>query len=301
MSTETNTAQAGGGEALAAQEPVTQQEGQQPARAPRNDAEAAAMEQAEAAPKQPEQPDAKAIEEKRKNRTKEFIERITRENAELRKQVSGAQPQQQPTQRQAPGSQQAADGEPTLEDHDFDVAAYTRAHSKWAVDQALKEREAASQQQQASTKQIETEAAYMTRVEEFAGDHPDFTEVVTSIQYQIPTEVQLAIMAHEKGPQIAYHLGNNEDDAFALAATQPHLAAAAVQRIAARLSAAPAAPAPAAAPQAPTPQVAAAAKPISKAPAPAPTLGGRTPTDIPPEKMTDEQWFAREREKARKR
>lgn len=327
MNIETNTAQAGGGEASSAQT-TTQTPNQTPAaaapeaaqtattaRAPRNDAEAAQMEAAaKAATQPPAQPEADkaAAEEKRKNRTREFIERITRENAELRRQVSGAQPQQQPTQRAAQGAQPGNDGEPTLEDHDFDMGAFTRAHSKWAVEQALKEREAASQQRQASEKDIETEATYLTRVEEFASDHPDFNEVVWSIKFELPAAVQAAIKAHDLGPQIAYHLGNNEDDAFTLAGMQPQLAAAAVQRIAARLSAAPtgtAAPvlgnAPtAAAPAAAQPTAAAPpapAKQLSNAPAPAPTLSGRSPSDTPPEKLTDDEWAKRERERRRKR
>lgn len=276
------------------------------ARAPRNDHEAAQQEAASATVTPPvaEVPDPKAVEaakEKHKNRTQAYIEKLRAENAELRRQSGGQQAPQQTSQRTAPAAQAASD-EPTLEDHNFDVAAFTKAYGKWVIDSTLKERETATQQTQATEKQIETEAAYLARLEEFGAQHSDFTEVVSSIAYQLSPEVQLAIMASEIGPQIAYHLGNNDDDAFLLASIPPHLAADAVRRIAARMSAAPAATA-AIAPiaQAPIPQVAPAAKPISKAPAPAPTLGGRSPVDIPPEKMTDEQWEKMDQERRRKR
>jgi hypothetical protein len=102
------------------------------------------------------------------------------------------------------------------------------------------------------------------------------------------------------GPEIAYHLGNNDDDAFQLASIQPHLAAAAVDRLAKRLLAAHEAPG-IAAPAAPIPTPSRIAPPVSKAPAPLPSVGGRSPVATPPEKMTDDQWYAQDREKRRKR
>lgn len=301
MSTETNTDQVGGGEALPAAQAPT--EAAAPQRAPRNDAEAAAMEQAQ----QGGSPEAQAAAEdaKRKSRTTVYIDRLKEELAEARRTLRAVQSggQQLPTQRQAPGTQHAAsEPEPTLEDCNFDQNELIRRQAKWAAQEALKEHATAQQESQTREQQEKVVTEFLDRRAEFAAEHPDFFEVVMTIPYDLPPEVQLAIMAHEKGPQISYHIGNNDDDAFALASTQPHLATAAVARIAARMSAAPAA-ASAATPnalamQAPSP---AATKPISNAPAPAPTLGGRTPTEIPPEKLTDDAWFKREQERARKR
>jgi len=100
-------------------------------------------------------------------------------------------------------------------------------------------------------------------------------------------------MRHPNGPLIAYHLGTNDDDLFSVASVQPQLAAAAVDRLAKRLAAAQTAPNTVAAPLTP--------KPITRAPAPPPTLTGRSPSDTPSEKLTDEGWLSRERDKARKR
>ena len=68
--------------------------------------------------------------------------------------------------------------------------------------------------------------------------------------------------------------------------------AAAVERLASRLTAAPQAP------QTPTNPI--NPKPVSKAPAPAPTVSGRSPTEVPPEKLTDDEWFKREHAKRAK-
>lgn len=291
MSDENNT-QLGGGEALPAAAPEVSKP------APRNDAEAAAQEaEAKAAVVEPAPtPDP---EKEKKNRTRDYIDRINRERADLARKVAELEARTaQPTPQQRQVSAQPADGEPTLEAHDFDVAKFQRAHSAWAVEQALKQRDEDTQKAESTRKQQEIFTTYESRIVEFAEDHPDFSEVVGSIKYPLAQELQAAIMAHDKGPQIAYHLGTNDDDAFALASIQPHLAAAAVERLASRLTAA---PTPAPTPAAPPIPAPVAPKPISQAPAPTPTVSGRSPTDTPPEKLTDDQWYAREREQSRKR
>lgn len=290
MSDENNT-QPGGGEDL----PATTTEPNKPA--PKSDAEAA--EQAAAAkPAGTEAtPETDAEKERKKNRTREYINRINRENAELRQRMTEVESRQQSNPQQRQPAAEAAAGEPTLEEHDFDLVKFQRAHSAWAVEQALKQRDQTNQKAESEKKQRELLTTYNTRTVEFAEENPDFQEVVSSIAYPLSNELQAAIMAHEKGPQIAYHLGNNDDDAFALASIQPHLAAAAVERLASRLTAAPK--------PAPTPTAVVVPetkpKPISQAPAPTPTVSGRSPTDTPPEKLTDDQWFAREQERSRKR
>lgn len=253
-------------------------------KAPRSDAEAALTE----APKTAEAPAEKTEEapkpddgevERKKNRTKEYIARINRENAELRQRAAELEARSNP-----PAAAAKASGEPTLEQFNYDLEAYQRALVKYELDA----RDTQAQQAESSRKQAEIAATYTQKVAEFADEHPDFQEVVSSIAYPLSPALEAAIMAHPNGPQIAYHLGSNDDDAFQLAAIQPHLADAAVKRLAARLTAAQ--PTPQATPT-PTP------KPVSKAPAPVPTVGGRSPVEIPPEKMTDDEWYARERKR----
>lgn len=281
MSEENNTLNEGGGGAVpAADETKTKP-------VPKNDAEAAAQEAAK-----PEGDDAAAkaakeaeeAGERKKNRTREYIAKLNRERAELAAEnaaLKAAQAAPKPAQHAAP-----AEGKPTLEQFNFDNDAYLEALADWKVEQHLKAREESSKQAESAKSQQEVAAAYNTAAAEFADAHPDFPEVVGSIQYPLSDALQAAIMAHPNGPEIAYHLGTNDDDAFAMASIQPALAAAAVERLASRLTAAHQAP-----------QNHTNPKPVSKAPAPVPTVSGRSPTEVPPEKMTDDEWYARERAK----
>ena len=289
MSEDNNTPLEGGGEALPAAEVTT-------TKVPKSDAEAAALEA------KPEGDDAaKAAKEAeasehKKNRTREYIAKINRENAEKSQRIAERDQRIAELEARVGKSQHApaaGDGRPTLEQHNFDQDAYLEALADWKVEQHLKAREESTKQAASAKSQQEVTVAYNTKAAEFADEHPDFPEVVGSIKYPLDAALQAAIMAHPKGPEIAYHLGTNDDDAFALASIQPALAAAAVERLASRLTAAHEAP------QAPQPPV--TPRPVSRAPAPAPTVSGRSPTEIPPEKLTDDAWYARDVERRRKR
>ncbi|WP_312321187.1 hypothetical protein [Stenotrophomonas sp.] len=287
MNTEANTQEQGGGEAL----PVTQ---------PRNDAEAAIAEQAavqgDAAAKDAEAKKAEEEANKRRNRTSQYIDRLKgdadsarRENAELRKRLDALETRL-PKQEAKP---------PTFEGANFDPVELARQTSQYEIGLARQQWEKDQQAEAARTSEQQRVAAYQARVASFAADKPDYLEVVGSMDTDLlHQDLQRAIMAHEKGPQIAYQLGLNDDDLFNLASVRPELIGHALDRYASRLEAAPPTDPPAAAPVlAPTqPQ-----KLISQAPAPAPRLGGRAPADVPPEKMTDEQWWAKRKESQRKR
>lgn len=263
--------------------------------APNNDAEAALQQVATPpvdAAKQAENAEA----ERKKNRTKDYIDRINRERSELAAENARLKAGSTSVKETAT----ASDKEPSLEDFNWDMGAYNTAHAKWAVDKAFSEREQSTKQAEDGRRQQETVAKYEERLAAFAEDHPDFVVTVGSIPYPLPDAVQAAIMAHERGPEIAYHLGNNDDDAFNLSNVLPHVAAAAVDRLAKRLTAAPDKPEekPAvnalAQPQTPT-------KPITRAPQPTATVTGRTPTETPSEKLTDDEWYRKEQERRRKR
>ena len=262
--------------------------------APKSDAEAAVLEAAdtpEAQDSETPKPDPVVPdkEERQRNRTTQFIERQKQELAALRQQLAEARSIQPATQ----AARAPTEGEPTLEAHDYDIAAFTRAHADWAVTQALTRRE---QEQQKLAKESERQEAlnrYEDQVQQVMDAHPDFYEVVGTIDPQfLSPELEAAIISHPKGALIAYHIGTNDDDAFLLASTRPELVNAAVDRLAKRITAAPAATQVAAPP---------VPKPITKAPAPPPSLSGKAPVNVPAEKLTDEQWLARENERLRKR
>lgn len=289
MNTE-NTPIEGAGEALPADTTPTTP-------APKSDAEAAQAEAA-APPPAPTPDPAKEAEVRaaadKKNRTKLYIDRINGENAEMRRKLADLEARlPPPPPKPAP---------PKPEDFYANPVEYTNAVAKQAEQAAFERFQTEQQQQAAQRQQQETWDAYNQRLETFAADKPDFQEVVGSIRFPISPEVQASIASHESGPAIAYHLGLNEQDAFLLANVRPEMADYVLEQIASRLNAAPQ-PGQAPAHSQTPPALAAPAqpKPISQAPPPAPRVGGRSPTEVPPEKMTDDQWYAQEVERRRQR
>lgn len=244
---------------------------------PRNDAEAAAQDAAQ----KTAQPEAKPDAPPKRNRTGEYIHRLQSRVDDLTRQLD-AQRNPKPAQPATPA--------PTLEQANFDQTEYANARAKWEADNAVEQYKHQQQQESARHQLQEISDGYNTRITDFAAVHPDFAEKVAAIPYVPGDAVQLAIMTHERGPEIAYAIANDDDLAFQLASIQPHLAAAAVERIAARLTATPQAP--------PSSIQSVIARPVSKAPAPVQTVSGRTASETPPEKLTDDQWWARRQQRA---
>lgn len=288
MSDENNALEQGGGEAL----PTTQ---------PKNDAEAAQIDQSETQEAdKAKEAEAKKVEEevaKRKNRTSQFIDRLKgdadlarRENVELRKRLEAIE-SRFPKQESKP---------PTMETAGFDPEELARQTARYEVQQARQQWEEQQKSESAARSEQEKVQTYMNRAQAFASQNPDFEEVVSGIPQQLlPVELQKAVMVHDRGPEIAYKLALNEDELFQLASTRPELMELAVARYASRLDAAP--PPQEAEPATPAFAPTPTQKPISQAPAPAPRVSGRAPAETPPEKMTDDQWFARRQEQRRKR
>ena len=273
MTDETNTLEQGGGEALPQQ----------------NTKPGYVDDVTEAQPTKPEAATEPAKDDsKKRNRTGDYIRQLQKRAGEvdtLRAELEELRGRFKEPEKK----------EPKPEDFDFDPHAYARAVSKWDREQERAAEQEAESKRAEAQKQHEAVAAYQQRAAEFANDHEDFFEVVSAIPVELlPQELQAAIMAHPKGAEIAYRLASNEDELFDLAAMRPELMARAVERYASRLSdapkgepALPEVPALAQAPQ----------KPITQAPAPAPRVGGRAAAEVPAEKLTDDEWFKRERDR----
>jgi hypothetical protein len=270
---------------------------------PKSDAEAARQAAAQPAHAEPETEDpAKVAEEaakKEKNRTREYINKLNRDNGALRARLEAAeramaerQGNAAPTQQrpaQAPQTPNAgADPKPTLASCNYDLEVHAERIADWKVRQARAEWQAEVQKHAETSQKQTTWQSYETKAAAFTEAHPDFPEVVSSIKYPLSETLQAAIAAHPQGPEIAYHLGQNDDDAFQLAGIQPHLISAAVDRIASRLTG-----------PRPSNAALAAIPPVTKAPNPPPRVGTRAPTSVPPEKMTDDQWFAQRKAKGK--
>jgi hypothetical protein len=263
--------------------------------APKSDAEAALQAQAtpEAKPepteeqKAAEQAEKQRQEEegKKKNRTREYIVRLQSRVAELESRLHSQVQVPQSNAHRASPNQSQGEARPTLADYGYDFNAWQQADTEWVDRQAERRAAELFDKRATQARQQETVASYESKIAAFAEQAPDFYEVVGSIDPAfLPSELQAAIMAHPDGPAIAYHLGTNDEALWNLASIRADLLPAAVQRLAARLGAAPApqgSPAPAITPT----------KPITQAPRPAPTVGGRAPVSVDPERMTTDQWL----------
>ncbi len=288
MSDENSALEQGGGEAVAATQP-------------KNDAEAAQLEQSatQEADKAKEAEAKKAEEEaaKRKNRTSQYIDRLKNEAREATAREQAVLKRLEAIESRFPKQESKP---PTMESAGFDHEELARQTARYEVEQARKQWEEQQKSESAARSEQEKVHAYMNRAQAFASQNPDFEEVVAGIpQELLPIELQKAVMAHERGPEIAYKLALNEDELFQLASTRPELMERAIARYASRLDAAPPTQEAEQAPPAfaPTPTN----KPISQAPAPAPRVSGRAPTETPSEKLTDDEWYRRDREQRRKR
>lgn len=224
---------------------------------------------------------------RKKNRTTAYIERtqqrVKEQDEELRQLREQVNTFSQP--KTVPGP---VDGEPRLADFNFDIEAFQRAHSNWTLDNFKKSAQESAKQAETERKTRELATSYDNRLNDFVADHPDFPVAIANMRIVPSQEFQLAIMAHEQGPAIAYHLAQHPEDALKLVQTPAQYADYAVQDIASRLQAAPQ--------EAPIP-----ARSISQAPTPVPSVQGRAPTKTPVEKLTDDEWYARQRAERRKK
>lgn len=244
----------------------------------------------ETPPPQPEKP---------KNRTGEYIQRLQAENRELRQlraeldALKAAVPKNEPKP-------------PSPDEFYQDPAGWTQRNAQFTAQQAVTDARKQWEADQATARQqAEYEAqaaAFREKSATFAAEHPDFEEVLYSVPEDLlPEDLARTIIGHERGVELAYHLGNHLGELAVLASVAPHLRQYRLNELVSRLDGESRTTAPP--PEAPSPVAALVQpqKPISQAPAPAPRVGGRTPTEVPPEKMTDDEWYKQDMERRRKR
>jgi hypothetical protein len=257
----------------------------------------------EAAPAATPDDDAKAqaetAEREKRSRTTQYIERLKAENAENRRRLAELEASQSqratPQPRQTSGPQHERQGPPTLEECDFDPIAWQQANNEWLKADLRRE----ESERQAREREQQTLGTYHQKLAAFVETHPDFEEAVGSIDPRFYSpELERAILSHDLGPAIAYHLATNDEALWQIASVRPDLVPEAINRLASRLGSAPAVTQQAP-PAAPVPPV--QNRPISQAPPPVPVLAGRAPSAPSPEKMTDDEWYKADREKRRKR
>lgn len=188
-----------------------------------------------------------------------------RERDYYRQQAEQRQPEQTHAQSTKP---------PAFEDFN-DLNEWGKAIAEQATRQAseVAVQEFVQRQQQANQQQAF--GSYEARERDYSAKHPEYRDAFETLQSSVRygQEVLEVLADSEHGPALVHYLGEHLDEADRLQRLPPHKAAVEIARIEARISA---------------PKT----KPVSKAPAPAPVLGGGGAANQDPERMTTDEWLA---------
>lgn len=166
------------------------------------------------------------------------------------------------------------EGEPKLEQFDFDPEKYATAKAEYAKSQAAKDFEARQRTQAATETQQRLMAAWEEKVERADDKYDDFEQVVGKLEPNSPFVA--AIMEAENGEDIAYYLGKNHKVAERIVRLSPLSQVREIGKLEAKLLAEPEKP-----------------KTPSKAPAPITPLTGTAPlvTGVPSEDEDIGTWI----------
>lgn len=195
-----------------------------------------------------------------------------RERDELRQRLEAIEAQR--TQ-----STPAPDKPPSFEDF-TDLNQWAAAVAQHAQKQALAEAERKFSEQQQRQQQAQVFGTYEQREREYAAKNAGYAEALDALRSSVRfAQSTLEVIAtSEAGPAVVHHLGEHLDVADRIARMPPHLQAAEIARLEARITA-------------PKP------KPVTQAPAPAPTVQGAAAV---PKGLSDdlpiEEWVRRRRE-----
>jgi len=165
-------------------------------------------------------------------RLKARLERLTRENDELRQALAPRAPARPLDDRDLV--------EPRERDFPNDYFAYERALQDYRVRKAIRDehRFIAAQQQQEQTERDARArfSAYNDRLDELRDRIPDFeTAIRQSMGISIRDDVLGLILGDKKGPLIAYHLAKNPDKVDALNRMHPVEAAREIGSLSGRI------------------------------------------------------------------
>lgn len=94
---------------------------------------------------------------------------------------------------------------------------YAQALADWQVDKRLSERQQQEHLEKSQAAQQRLVDSWNARLEASAAELPDFAAVVGKATFEVPNHLYTAILESEAGPQLAYYLAKNPDEARRLA------------------------------------------------------------------------------------
>jgi hypothetical protein len=195
-----------------------------------------------------------------------------------------------PVETAAPAVETVADEEPpTMEAHNYDPIAYTKAQNAWLKKQVEKRVNAALTQARGEQSAAEAAAKFQERSDDFAKANPTFKTVVANPALPpLSQPAAKALVLSEHGPAIHFHIASHPDLAARIARMPIEQQLVQIGRIEILVSQA----------SAPTETKPAAPKQksVTKAPAPpTPVPAGTSPANKRMEDMTMDEWVAHDR------
>ena len=171
------------------------------------------------------------------------IDKLTRENADLQRQLAAIR-EQPPAEGQ--GSKRPAsapaEGKPKLEDCET-LEAYQEALTDWKLDEREHVRKAQDLQRQAHEAEQKIQTEWSKREKQAAKLHDDYDDVIDTVK---PPEgpgvlaARQAMLEDEAGPEILYYLAKHPDELKRIAALTPVSAVREIGRLSAKLTISPA-------------------------------------------------------------
>lgn len=186
---------------------------------------------------------------------------------------------------------QAAQGEPTLEQFGGDPAKFYAEHARWAAREELRRAKDEEASQKKQERERERHQKYEERVNKTRTKYEDFDDLVTDPALPITPDMADYIRESDEGPEVAYWLAKNPQEAARIAQMNGRDADRALARIEARLATPPPVTAPV------------AQRPVTNAPPPPPTVG--TASSSGPKGLRDDMplkdWVRERNNQLRKR
>jgi Asp-tRNA(Asn)/Glu-tRNA(Gln) amidotransferase A subunit family amidase len=220
------------------------------------------------------------LEERLPKGVRKSIDRLTRQKYELQAERDAYRREiEQLRQGQNQPVKQAQPEAPTLEQFGGDWDKYIEAKAEYVADKKFAEREAQQSQrqsqEQAQRVQMDAASNFQRAAHKASQVYPDFEEVMGTSEAIVTPAMQQAIFAlGETGPDVAYYLAKNPDEADRIARMSPYAAAAEIGFIRTKAAR-------------PDP-----VKKVSQAPAPVGSVKGSAPVQKDPSKMTDSEYYA---------
>lgn len=162
------------------------------------------------------------------------LNKLAFENREKNRQFKAAQEEIERLKSQVP-AQPVVQGEPKLEDFDYDDSAFQAALIDYKVNEGLKTVEQRQVEQRAEETRNAVQANFQAKGVELAKTNPNYVENLSNLP-EFPIETLNTILSMDGGNEVANYLGAHANIADELASMNPMQAALKLGQISSQLS-----------------------------------------------------------------